>query len=538
MTRLSPKTLALLVALALLPGCRAAAPRARHPRPCPTASWKSWSAKPPMGWNSFDCYGYAVNETQFRAAVDWLAQNLLPYGYEYAVIDIAWYRPAQAAAGEVNAAGADPNDRPRPVTMDRYGRALPAPDRFPSAADGQGFKTLADYVHRRGLKFGIHIMRGIPRRAVAENTPVLGASYRAPDFAAPYDTCSWNNDMYGLDPDHPGAQAYYNSLFDLYARWGVDFIKADDMMVPPYHKAEIEMMRRAIDQCGRPIVLSLSCGEAPISFAPHLEQNANMYRISIDFWDDWTKLLRLFQLAHAWSPFIGGGAWPDNDMLPIGRLRVFAPPADKSPPRDSRLTEAEHYTLMTLWCISRSPLFWGGDPLSSSPWSVSFLQNREVLAVNQNSSGNRQIFHGYGDNFTQRVWFADLPDSPDKYLALFNIGNDALDVKFAFYWENLRGRYRIRDLWKHQDLGLFENEFTRNLPAHGAGLYRLSPAPDSPIFIAPAAAAENRNPASSSSAAPSLAPAPPGRTPPGPPCCAAPTDPFPNRTTPRSAAGT
>ena len=247
---------------------------------------------PPMGWNSFDAYDCAITEDQFKANVDYLADSLKKFGWEYAVIDYIWFNPEAGSFPLPGKRLGHPNIRFRAdgsaivtIVMVKYGRVLPAIKKFPSAANGNGFKHIADYVHSKGLKFGIHIMRGIPRQAVFEKRPILGTNFTAADIAEKWDTCRWCNNMYGIDPTKPGSQESYNSIMNLYASWGVDFIKADDMMAENYHKGEIELIYKAIQQCGRPMVLSLSCGEAPISKAAHLKQFSNMWRISIDFWD-------------------------------------------------------------------------------------------------------------------------------------------------------------------------------------------------------------------------------------------------------------
>ena len=209
------------------------------------------------------------------------------------------------------------------------------------------------------MKFGIHIMRGIHRIAAHNKLQILGSNSTANEIAEPFDTCGWCNHMYGVDATKEGAQEYYNSIFKMYAEWGVDFIKADDTMFPPYHKEEIEMIRKAIDESGRPMVLSLSCGEAPLSRAEHLVKNANMWRVSADFWDDWDALKHNFDLLNSWSPFIGEGHWPDGDMLPIGKLSLEDRPHGEE--RMSKFTEAEHYTLNSLVTIAKSPLMIGGD---------------------------------------------------------------------------------------------------------------------------------------------------------------------------------
>jgi hypothetical protein len=269
---------------------------------------------PPMGWNSWDCYGPSVTEKEVKANADYMARHLAKHGWQYVVVDIQWSEP------EAGAHGYRPNAE---LVMDEFGRLTPALNRFPSAANGQGFKPLADYVHGLGLKFGIHIMRGIPRQAVTKNLPVLGTNLRAGDVANPKSICTWLTDMYGVDMTKPGGQAYYDSIIKLYAQWGVDYIKADDMS-SPYQGDEIAALSQAIKKCERPIVLSLSPGPAPLEQAEDLKKHAQLWRISGDFWDNWKSLKEQFSLCRAWAPHTVPGHWPDADMLPLGRIAIRA----------------------------------------------------------------------------------------------------------------------------------------------------------------------------------------------------------------------
>ena len=450
--------------------------------PCPAVGdtpAETVAVRPPMGWNSFDAYDCRINESQFRKVVDFMTERMKPLGWEYVVIDYIWFNPEPGNWDNPDRRYGHPDLRldedGRPIdklVMDEWGRLLPAENRFPSASDGAGFKPLADYVHSKGLKFGIHIMRGIPRQAYYEDSPIKGSEASARDIAEPWDNCAWCNNMFGVDSTREGAQAYYDSLFELYASWDVDYIKADDTMFPPYHSGEIEMMRRAIDNCGRPMVLSLSCGEAPLSRGPHLLENANMWRISSDFWDKWKSLEHNFGLLNSWSGYIGDGHWPDADMLPIGRLSLDGRP--HGPERESKFTWEEHKTLMTLWCIARSPLMWGGDPMTTSEKSLSYLTNPEVIAVNQHSTDNRQVTGN-----EQRVcWIATEPESGDRYVALFNLAEKPAPVSLRLEWEGIRGQQEVRDLWARKDIGLVKGELRKLLPPHGSGLYRLTPAGD------------------------------------------------------------
>lgn len=370
-----------------------------------------------MGWNSWDCFATTVTEAQTKAQANYMAEKLARYGWQYIVVDIQWYEPG--ATGFQYRDGA-------PVIMDANARLLPAPNRFPSAQGGVGFKALADYVHGKGLKFGIHLMRGIPRQAVAENLPIKGTTSGAAGIADTNSACPWNSDMYGVDMTKPGAQAYYNSVFEQIAAWGVDFVKVDDLS-RPYHRPEIEAIRRAIDRSGRAIVLSTSPGETPLSEGEHVSRYANMWRMSDDFWDTWPALFEQFDRTRKWAPFIGPGHFPDADMLPLGAIRQVP---GMSGGAWTRFTRDEQRTMMSLWSIARSPLMMGGDMTKNDSFTLSLLTNEEVIAVNQASRNNRQLF-----NLDGRIgWVADVPNSSDKYLALFNTRSpDAFDESRAVY---------------------------------------------------------------------------------------------------------
>lgn len=431
---------------------------------------------PPMGWNSFNAYDCRINEEEYKGIVDFMADNLLRYGWEYAVIDYVWWHPEPGnwdtprRKGHPNLRYKSPGEPlfPESTTLDEYGRLIPSVERFPSSANGQGFKPLADYVHGKGMKFGIHIMRGVHRYAAFQNLPIKGTDFTLKDIAEPWDTCGWCNHMWGVDPTKPGAQEYYNSLFEMYADWGVDFIKADDTMFPPYHEGEIAMMRKAIENCGRPIVLSLSPGEAPLGQADHLKANANMWRISADYWDTWDRLEHNFDLLNVWSPHANPGMWPDADMIPIGKLSLDDRP--HGPERMTKFTKDEQITMMTLWSIAQSPLMLGNDMLDVDDFTLSLITNPEVLAVNQNGSNARQIFARNG----QRFWISTDKETGDKFVALFNLNDSAKEVVFDLELDYLRDKYEVRDLWARKNIGTVEKKIQATIPAHGSILYRLT----------------------------------------------------------------
>ncbi|PKQ46637.1 NPCBM/NEW2 domain-containing protein [Confluentibacter flavum] len=372
--------------------------------------YHEWASTPPLGWNSWDCFGTTVTEQQIKEQADAMAKYLLPSGYNYLTVDIQWYEPE--SKGHYY-------DSKAILTMDEYGRLTPGLKKFPSAADGKGFKHLADYVHSKGLKFGIHIMRGIPRQAVEKNTPVLGTNVKAQDIAIKNSTCGWNPDMYGVDANSPEGQAYYNSIVQMYADWGVDFIKCDDISRPydDVQKTEIEALRKAIDKTGRHILLSLSPGATPVKMGEHVMNHANMWRITDDFWDRWGLLKGMFERMDVWTPFRGPGHFPDADMLPIGTVEFNRP---------TNFTKNEHYTLMSLWAIGRSPLIFGGDMTKLDDFTKEVLTNPEMLKVNQHSINNRQVSR----EKNLIVWTADVPNSKDKYVALFNAQSKGENVDF------------------------------------------------------------------------------------------------------------
>ena len=419
-----------------------------------------WAPTPPMGWNSWDCYGPTVVESEVKANAEYMSKNLKKFGWQYIVIDIRWYVDNDKSHGY--------NEKDPQYVLDEYGRFLPSPVRFPSSANGKGFKPIGDYIHSKGLKFGIHVMRGIPKIAVKLNTPVLETSVKA---ASIYNTdllCPWLKDMYTVDNNKPGAQEYYNSIMNLYASWGVDFIKVDDLL-RPYHQDEVEMIRKAIDQTGRHIVLSTSPGETPVGKAEHVKSQVNMWRIVDDFWDNWKQLKEEFTFCERWYPHIGNGHFPDADMLPLGHIGIRA---ERGNDRMCSFTKDEQVTMMTLFAIFRSPLMFGGNLPDNDEFTLSLITNKAVLAVNQHSQNNRQLFNHDG----LIGWEADVPGSKDKYLAVFNITEKDGVTKIPVGIEQLgfKGECFVKNLWTGKKVGKFKGEFTPEIGKHSSGLYRLS----------------------------------------------------------------
>lgn len=413
---------------------------------------------PPMGWNSYDYYNTLVNEEDVKKNAQYMAKNLKEFGWEYVVIDIQWSDPD---AGSQNKNGIQyiPFSQ---FCIDEYSRQIPAPNRFPSSANGQGFKPLADYIHSLGLKFGIHIMRGIPRFAAHNHLPIKthdGSKITANMIANPYSSSRWNPDMYGLDATKAYAQDYYDSIFELYAEWGVDFVKVDDIcntnMFPsnPYSaEKEIEMIASAIKNCGRQIVLSLSPGPAVIEKAHHYKRFANMWRITDDFWDDWQLLKGMFERCEVWQEHVGNGNWPDCDMLPMNVLGYgWSNMEDKNNKGwKSKFTLEETRTMITLWSIFRSPLMIGTDLPQLDKDSFELITNPEILAMNKNPNRAYQVSDSCHDNVI--FWVNELnsdEDNPSYYECIFNISEEAQTIKLNTSMAGLT----IRDLWARKDLG-------------------------------------------------------------------------------------
>jgi alpha-galactosidase len=407
---------------------------------------------PPRGWNTWDCYGSLVTEAEVKANAEAMAEKLLPYGWDHVVIDIRWYEPKATLYEPLTDGGA----------RDEFGRYLPAPNRFPSSSGGKGFRPLAGFLHERGLKLGLHMIRGIPQGAVRQHQPIEGTSYTADQIADITDDSMRSN--FGIDTARPGAQEYYDSVIRLYASWGIDFIKADDMV----KGGEIELLVRALEKYGPDIGLSL----VSVSRGGILRhKRACMFRIGHDVWDEWHNpdtwwmgLRDAFATCAAFAPHIGRGSYPDADMLPLGRLGKND--AEGHGERWTGLTRDEQVTLMTLWSIFRSPLMFGGSLVELDDFTLSLLTNPEVLAVNERSRRNRPLYM----HKDRVAWGAEATDSLTRYAALFNTADSRREVTVNLSELGLGGRARVRDLWRREDLGRSEVTLHTHIDAHASRL--------------------------------------------------------------------
>ena len=412
----------------------------------------------PMGWNSWDCYGAAVNEEIVTANAKFMAENLSSFGWEYIVVDIQWYAPGAS------------NNEYQPfadICTDEYGRCIPAENRFPSSSGGKGFKPLADYIHSLGLKFGIHIMRGVPRQAVHQNLKVKGTDISLRSIAKTNSICNWNTDMYGVDPSKRGALEYYESIFSLYASWGVDFIKCDDICRElPHEEPELIMLSDALKNCDRDMILSISPGPALLEKAELYKRTANMWRITDDFWDDWELLYNMFERAEKWSIHTADGHWPDADMLPIGALRQCYDPEDWT-----RFTPDEQKTMMSLWCIMRSPLMIGGEMTKFDEFTMSLLTNEMLIEMFSNARHSHQVIRRTIDNKETACWIASGAKG-GAYVGIFNLSDIGGNVEIPLSEFEFDNEIKATEIWSGEEV-TFKKRIKCMLPPHGVKLYKV-----------------------------------------------------------------
>ena len=435
---------------------------------------------PYMGWNSYDYYCTEVNEEEVLANARVMADKLKPFSWEYVVIDISWYEPKAGSRSR------EFQYLPfAELSMDNYGRLMPDEERFPSSKGGAGFKPLADQIHAMGLKFGIHIMRGIPRLAAHRHLPILtdgselaGSTispdvFNASEAADPSNICSWNPYMYGIRPNHSASQAYYDSIMQLYASWGVDYIKCDDICREDMASAhdEIAMLHEAILRCGRPIILSLSPGPAKITEAEHYRKNANLWRISDDFWDTWPLLKDMFRRCELWQGQATPGHYPDLDMLPLG---VIGGRFGDKTERITHFTPDEQRTMLTLWCIFGAPMMIGAELTRLDDFTLDMLTRQDILAMLSFGANARQLKRS-GE---EAIWASCDPEVDTTYVALFNLSDEERAINIWTAELIARGLRRraaasYQELWSGQQGQTVTGAIAESVPPHGVKLIRI-----------------------------------------------------------------
>jgi hypothetical protein len=431
---------------------------------------------PPMGWNSWDAYGLTIDEADYRANTKVLA-GVQEFGWKYSVIDEGWYM--ENPFGD--------KVETRKYVWDGNGILIPAVSRFPSSASGAGFKPLADWVHGQGLKFGIHIVRGIPRQVVKDNLPIAGTNFHAADAADLDSPCPWDEGNWGIK-DNAAGQAYYNSMMKLYAGWGLDFIKVDCISDHPYRPSEIRQLAEAIKKTGRPIVLSLSPGPTALEHGAEVAEYAQLWRISDDHWDVWAGehkpgasefpfgVRDAFDRLAKWAPYVREGNWPDEDMLPWGWL---GPHPGWGEARQSRETQDEQRTEFTLWAIARSPLILGANLTKLDEFTRSLITNQTMLFMNQNATYSHPV-----DTATlpagfehAKVWRATInkPGAGNyaEFFAFFNLDDKPVTLRAT--WKQLGlegGKHRAQNVWS-ESADKESKEVNVTLPAHGSTVYEI-----------------------------------------------------------------
>jgi hypothetical protein len=430
-----------------------------------------------MGWNSFDSYGVYLHEEAAMENLEAFAEKLKPYGYEYFVIDAGWFGEFELRPGTMYPA----EKHAKKMNFNEYGLLQPSITYFPN-----GLQPIIDRCHELGLKFGLHLMRGIPREVVRLNLPIKDSEYRAADIADTTSICTWNHQNYGVDMSKPGAQDFYNSLINQMAEWGVDFIKYDDLVPFP---EEIKGVAEAIDQCGRPIVYSLSPGG---SVDPeHLDafKTAQMLRVTPDIWDEQKGIDQCFTAWRKWQGKEESGFWIDMDMIPFGQLQLMNPKpeglngnesgkeikeliesghlekiellAGKGFNRWSQFTPDQMYTFITMRALASSPLMMGGDLPTLDDFSLGLITHPEVLACNQNGVMGSLVY----ENASIESWNTPKGNNSEGWIGVFNRSEN--DVETSCSSEVLGidlSKFTLMDIWKDVEISA-DTQLT--IPAQG-----------------------------------------------------------------------
>lgn len=407
---------------------------------------------PLLGWNSYDCYAVYINEELALENLDAFIQKLKPYGYEYFVLDAGWYEHYDLQEGEKWHNKGDKSY----LSMDEYGRLIPSKVLFPN-----NFKHIVDKAHKHGIKFGLHMMRGIPREAVEKNTPIKGTEYSAKDIANVNDTCVWSSLMYGVDMDKPGAQEYYNSVLELHAEWGVDFIKYDDIVHKP---REINAVADALEKTGRDIALSISPGDDINPEYYETYQRADMIRISRDVWDLQKDIDINFEQWEQLKPYADKGFWLDMDMIPFGHIRVNYPLTKnrlysaRGYERMDNFSYSQKKTFITQRAMAASPLFMGGALPTSPKIVFELITNADMLACNQNGVTGELITR-FSDYATQvDVWKTPVKtDENEGWIGVFNRNPymEYIEIEKEEMGLNKEASYNLYDIW---DKEIIEDE--------------------------------------------------------------------------------
>jgi alpha-galactosidase len=419
-------------------------------------------AKPYLGWSTYSQQtivpsSTVMNEQNILAQSDAMrSSGLGAHGFRYINLDAGW-------SGD----------------NDAYGRTLWNTTEFPH------FLEMIQHIHANGQKVGIYLLPGIGTSIVSANLPIYGTQYHAQDIVAmPLTIGNGFGYGYKIDFTKPGAQEYINSIVNLYASWGIDFIKMDSVTPGSYNDnlninniPDVQAMSKAIQQSGRAIWLTLSWA-LDEDYLSDWQQNSNARRIEGDVecegdcpnLTEWQRVLLRFYDLIGWEkasgPTVG---WNDLDSLEVGNGTTDG------------ITDTEQQTAMTLWAMANAPLSLGGDLTKLTSYGKKLLFNDEVLAVDQSGHPAKQVTGGFTP-----IWVSNLGNG-SYYVAIFNL--NAFPTRVTVDWKDLGflGAFGMRDLWNHAELGPSFQSFADVLPGHGAHLFRVTaaghaPAPPSQIY--------------------------------------------------------
>ncbi|MBT2654743.1 alpha-galactosidase [Bacillus sp. ISL-18] len=412
------------------------------PEETKASEYNNLADRPFMGWSSWSSIRKEPTEKNIKAAADIMAAKFKAHGYEYVNLD-DYYQLDWTS------------------NVDKYGRWVVDPKKFPN-----GMKTLGDYIHEKGLKFGLYVTLGIPKGALDQNTPIEGTPYHAKDIVdfSKGQKVSFNFDnMYAIDYSKPGAQEYIDSWAKLFASYGVDYLKIDGVRnedIP-----DIEAWAKALNKTGRPIHLELS-NNLDIDQVSTWQQLSNGWRTDHDVESygkptltDWEHVFRRFNHAAKWQPHAEPGGWNDFDSLNV---------ANGS--KDG-LTADEKRSYVSLWAIAASHFVIGSDLTKLDNYGISLLTNDEVIGVNQSGVAGKRL----SKTPSSQVFYQELPDGSYN-ISLFNTGLSPLKVSVRWKDLGFTGSAMVHDLWSHEDLGNKESGFTAALSSHASQLIHVVPA--------------------------------------------------------------
>lgn len=393
---------------------------------------------PPMGWNSWNCWGNAVSQEKvLSSARAMVEKGLINHGWQYINIDDGW----QGLRGGKH-------------------NGVMTNSKFPD------MKGLTDEIHSMGLKVGIYSGPWVGTYAGH-----LGCYCDNPDGT--YDWVEQYANEYYRYVDKSGKTGhkvnYHHGKFSFVANdvrqwmdWGIDYLKYDWNPNDVYHVKE---MRDALRSHPRDVVFSLS-NSAPWGDAVQWEKMANCWRTTGDIRDTWESMSRLGFNQTKWAAYTGPGHWPDPDMLVVGMVG-WGPKLHYT-----RLTPDEQYTHISLWALLSSPLLIGCDMAQLDDFTLSLLTNDEVIAVNQDPLGKQATLVDEEDAV---VIYAKPLEDGSMAVGFFNRGSSVARGRLTWKSVGIRGEQTVRDLWRQQDVGKSGEEFVTDIAPHGVRLVKLYP---------------------------------------------------------------